>query len=208
MHMRTEQLYVTEPGAIERAATLLEQGYLVVFPTDTVYGIGAAAFDESAIAALYRVKGRPSEKGIPILLADREDVHKVARDIPPRAQALLDRFWPGALTLIVPRRTDVPANLSPDETIAVRVPDNEIARAIIRQAGGAVATSSANLSGAAPARDGDEAMQALQGLVAAVVDGGPVEHGVASTIVDCTVTPPAVLRSGALSAAALSLDTV
>jgi len=199
-------LYVSEPGTIERAATLLGQGHLVVFPTDTLYGIGACAFDERAIAALYRVKGRPSAKGIPVLLADHEDVQKVAREIPPRAQALLDRFWPGALTLIVPRRTDLPANLSADDTIAVRIPDNEVARAIIRQAGGAVATSSANFSGAPPARDGDEAIQTLQGLVAAVVDGGPVEHGVASTIVDCTASPPVLLRSGALSAAALSLD--
>ncbi|HZD11708.1 MAG TPA: L-threonylcarbamoyladenylate synthase [Candidatus Binatia bacterium] len=203
--MITEHLHANDPGTIERAAALLKQGKLVVFPTDTLYGVGANALDEAAVGALYHAKRRPLEKGIPLLLADREHVKLVARAVPQRAQELLERFWPGPLTLIVPRRAGLPSNLSPNENVAVRIPDDDVARAIIRTAGGALATSSANLSGAPPARNAEEALQALQGAVAAVVDGGPATHGVASTIVDCTVEPPRILRQGALSPAALGL---
>lgn len=204
--MRTEQLNANDPSTIERAAALLRRGKLVVFRTDTVYGVGATAFDEAAVDALYHVKDRPLEKGIPILLADSDDLLKVAREIPPHAQILLDCYWPGPLTLIVPRRESLPSNISPNENIAVRIPDDDVARALIRAAGGALATSSANRSGEPPARTAAEARQALDGRVAAVVDGGEVQHGVPSTIVDCTVDPPQVLRQGALSAAALALQ--
>jgi len=202
--MRTEYLYANDSSTIARAAALLKAGHLVVFPTDTLYGIGAAAFDEAAVAALYRVKDRPLEKGIPILLAEREDIYQVARELPRSAQELLDRFWPGALTLIVPRHPNLPPNLSPNDNVAVRVPDDDVARAIIHGAGGALATSSANLSGAPAARDANEALRAFRGLVAAVVDGGPAPSAVASTIVDCTVDPPQLLRQGVLSAEALT----
>lgn len=204
--MRTEHLRVNDPRTIERAAALLKEGKIVVFPTDTLYGVGVTAFDEEAIDALYRIKDRPLEKGIPILLADGDDLRRVAREIPACAQVLLDRFWPGPLTLILPRRKDLPPNISPNENIAVRIPDDDVARALIRAAGGALATSSANRSGEPPARNAAAAWQALEGRVAAVVDGGHVQHGVPSTIVDCTVDPPQVLRQGALSAAALALQ--
>lgn len=204
--MRTEQLNANDPSTIEHAAALLRRGKLVVFRTDTVYGVGATAFDEAAVDALYHVKDRPLEKGIPILLADSDDLLKVAREIPPHAQILLDCYWPGPLTLIVPRRESLPSNISPNENIAVRIPDDDVARALIRAAGGALATSSANRSGEPPARTAAEARQTLDGRVAAVVDGGEVQHGVPSTIVDCTVDPPQVLRQGALSAAALALQ--
>lgn len=205
-YMRTEHLYASDPGTIERAAALLREGKLVVFPTDTLYGVGATAFDEVAIRILYRIKERPLEKGIPILLADGDDLRQVAREIPPCAQVLLERFWPGPLTLIVPRRENLPSNISPNENIAVRIPDNDVARALIRAAGGAVATSSANRSGEPPACNAAEAWQVLEGGVAAVVDGGQVQHGMPSTIVDCTVDRPQILREGALSAAALALQ--
>lgn len=203
--MRTEHLTAKDSGTIERAADLLKQGQLVVFPTDTVYGVGADTFDEAAIESLYRVKERSLEKGIPVLLADGKDVHKVAREIPASAQLLLERFWPGPLTLIVPRRDSLPPNISPNNKIAVRIPDNDVARSLIRAAGGALATTSANRSGDPPARDASEALRALEGRVAAVVDGGTVDHGVPSTIVDCTVEPPQILRQGALKAVALAL---
>lgn len=203
--MRTEYLYIDDAKTIERAADLLRQGQLVVFPTDTVYGVGADTFSEAAIELLYRVKERALEKGIPILLADAEDLHKVARDVPASAQSLIERFWPGPLTLIVPRREKLPANISPNENIAVRIPDNENVRDLIRAAGGAVATTSANRSGDPPARSAMEALRALEGRVAAVVDGGEAQHGVPSTVLDCTVDPPRVLRQGALSKAALVL---
>jgi L-threonylcarbamoyladenylate synthase len=205
--MKTELLLASESQTIERAAAHLRAGRLVVFPTDTLYGVGADAFSENAIAALYRAKGRSFEKGIPILLADTTDIEKVAENIPAVAHKLLDRFWPGPLTLIVPRRSTLPPNISPNENIAVRLPDSAIARSIIRAAGGALATTSANRSGERPAHNAAEARKALDGLVAAVVDGGPVAVGIPSTIVDCTGESPRILRQGPLAAAALSLDT-
>ncbi len=198
--MKAEILPAEKPGAIERAAALLQAGRLVVFPTDTLYGVGAQAFDDAAVTALFEVKERSLQKGIPILLADVHDLALVARAIPAAAERLMGQFWPGALTLIVPKQAGLPAQLSPNTNVAVRIPDHPVARAIIRAAGGAVAASSANLSGAPAARDAQQAARALHGRVAAVVDAGPAPAGVASTIVDCTVDPPQILRQGALSA--------
>lgn len=202
----TRYLRANDPAAVAEAAAWLRRGYPVVFPTDTVYGVGVTPFEEKAVERLYALKGRPAGKGIPILLADVGDLDNVAEKIPPSARALIDRFWPGTLTLIVPRRADLPDNISPNDTIAVRVPSHEIARALIREAGGAVATSSANLSGRASARSGAEALAALDGLVAAVLDGGPSPNDRASTIVDCTGERPVILRMGPLSAADLGLE--
>lgn len=204
--MKTELLDATQSGAVEEAATLLKEGRLVIFPTDTLYGIGADAFNAEAIDALYEVKQRPQAKGIPILLADPDDLDKVALGLPGQARPLSERFWPGPLTLVVPRRPTLPSNISPNENVAVRIPDNGVARALIRAAGGAVATSSANRTGQPPAHNAQEAMAALAGLAAAVLDGGPVAHGAPSTIVDCTADPPRILREGPLSAEALSLE--
>lgn len=197
--MTTRMLDAGRPGEVEVAAALLEQGYLVAFPTDTLYGVGVDAFNGVAIAELYQAKGRSLAKGIPILIADMADLERVAGDVPLLAADLIARYWPGPLTLIVPKHQALPENISPNENIAVRIPDHEIARALIRAAGGAVATSSANLSGEEPATDAAMALAALDGLVAAVLDGGPVQHGVSSTIVDLTCSPPAVLRSGPFS---------
>lgn len=204
--LKTRYLRAGQSSAIDEAVVWLRRGYPVVFPTDTVYGVGVMPFDEPAIERLYTVKGRPTSKGIPILLADPDDLIVVAGSIPPMARVLINRFWPGPLTLIVPRATGLPAALSPNENIAVRVPDHEVARALIREAGGAVATSSANLSGQDPARTGEAALAALNGLVAAVLDDGPAPGERPSTIVDCTTPLPAIVREGPLSAADLGLE--
>ena len=204
--MTTRRLDAADATAIVAAADLLRRGLPVVLPTDTVYGVGVLPFDAAAVERLYEVKGRPAEKGIPILLGDVADVAHVAGIIPSAAAALMAHFWPGPLTLVVPRRPELPANLSPDDTIAVRVPDHAVARALIRAAGGALATTSANVSGRPPARAADEALAALDGRVAAVLDDGPSPGGVASTVVDCTVDPPIVRRAGPLSAADLGLE--
>ena len=204
--MTTRRLDAADPTAIATAADLLRRGLPVVLPTDTVYGVGVLPYDAAAVDRLYAVKGRPAEKGIPILLGDVADVAHVAGIIPPAAAVLMAHFWPGPLTLIVPRRPELPANLSPDDTIAVRVPDHAVTRALIRAAGGAVAATSANVSGQPPARAADEALLALGGRVAAVLDDGPSPGGVASTVVDCTVDPPVVRRVGPLAAADLGLE--
>lgn len=203
--MTSKRLSANNNGAVESAAARLQAGELIAFPTDTVYGVGANPFDELAIDRLYQAKGRSLEKGIPVLLADAADLPKVASTVPPVAHRLIARFWPGPLTLILPKRPGLPPNLTSDENIAVRVPDNEVARRFIRAAGGAVATTSANQSGAAPAENAAEAEAALGEWITIVLDGGPVVHGIASTIVDCTTSPIQILRPGPIDAAAIRL---
>lgn len=196
----THLLDAGDLASLARAAALLLDGHLVAFPTDTVYGVGATAFSDEAIARLYVVKQRTRAKGIPVLIADFEDLSRVSGGLTPTAERLIAAFWPGQLTLILPRLPGLPAILAPDETVAVRLPDHLVTRQLIRQAGGAVATTSANLSGRPPANSGQEALAALDGLVAAVVDDGPSPRDVSSTIVDCTAARPAVLRAGPISA--------
>ena len=203
--MQTRLLRAGDPAAVYEAAAWLRRGFPVVFPTDTVYGIGTTPYEAAAIERLYAVKGRPTTKGIPILLADPAALDAVAGAIPPAAHALIARFWPGPLTLIVPRAPHLPDAISPNDNIAVRIPDHDITRALIREAGGAVATTSANLSGQAPFRNGAAAMTAFNGLVAVVLDDGPSPGDRPSTIVDCTTATPEIVRVGPLSAADLGL---
>lgn len=203
--METRYLRAGDGTAVAEAAEWLRRGYPVVFPTDTVYGVGVTPFDGAAIERLYAAKARPSDKGIPVLLADAADVGRVAANIPPAAADLMARFWPGPLTVIVPRRPELPAELSPNDAVAVRVPDHAVARALIRAAGGAVAASSANVSGEEAALTGVAALAALRGVVAAVLDDGPSPGGRPSTIVDCTGARPVVARVGPLSVTDLGL---
>lgn len=205
--IQTQHLAADDPGAIAAAAALIQQGSLVAFPTDTVYGIGANAFDGDAVMRLFNIKGRPLDKGIPILLAELNDIHQVALDIPDAAMAMIEQFWPGPLTLIVPKRPDLPAIISPNNGIAVRIPDCDVARRTISAAGGVVAASSANRSGHPPAVSGIDALADLKGLVAAVLDDGISPGGVASTIVDCRGHTPMIVRQGPISASMLSLAT-
>ena len=188
---------------ITTTAVALQQGDLVVLPTDTVYGVGCDAFNARAIERLFSAKQRPLDKGIPILLADITDLDKVARDIPDLARQYIAQFWPGPLTLVMPRHPDLPAVLAPDDTIAVRIPDNDVARTLIRIAGGAIAATSANQSGQPPATTAQMALSALDGLVASVLDDGLSPGGQASTVVDCTGATPTILREGPITMADL-----
>ena len=206
--METYLLNAQQPDAIPQAAAWLRQGQLVAFPTDTVYGVGVAAFNAAAIKALYQAKQRPDEKGIPILLADPADLDKVTQNVPGMVRRLMARFWPGPLTLIMPRHPDLPANISPNDSIAVRIPDCDVARALIRAVGGAVAATSANQSGQPPAQTGAEALAALDGLVTAVLDDGPTPGGVPSTIITFVDGDLRIIREGPITAADLSLAEV
>lgn len=195
----TQLLLASDPNSITQTAVSLKQGHLVVIPTDTVYGIAADAFNETAVLQLYAAKGRPAQKSIPVLLADLTDVAKVARHIPPQAQTYMEQFWPGPLTLVVPKNEHVPTAVSADDTIAIRIPNHPATRAVIRAAGGAVAVSSANRSGQPAATTAQEAMQALEGWITAVLDDGPSPGELASTVLDCTATPPRILRQGPIT---------
>jgi L-threonylcarbamoyladenylate synthase len=205
--LMTCHLMASDPQAIVETAAAIMRGELVVFPTDTVYGAGTNAFDEKAILSLYAMKRRPLAKGIPILLADVADLEKVAKAVPHAAKDLITLFWPGPLTLIVPKQNSLPKSISNNEGIAVRIPDNEIARAVIRAAGGAVATSSANRSGKLPAQTADQALVELRGDVAIVLDGGKTGQGLPSTIVDCTGKRMRIVRHGAISGELREYDT-
>lgn len=204
----TQCLPAQEPDAIKKTAAYARQERLIVLPTDTVYGVGCDAFNGGAIRALYRAKQRPRQKAIPILLADVTDLPRVVRAVPDMAHRLIKQFWPGPLTLILPKHPDLPPEISDNEGVAVRIPDSEVARAVIRAAGGALAVTSANRSSEPPARTAAEAMQALGGWVTAVLDDGPAPMGIASTIIDCTGDSLTIVRHGPLPAADLLAVTI
>ena len=200
--MDTEILLAGRGRDLERAAELLRAGQLVAFPTDTVYGVGAPAFDANAVASIYVAKERPPDKAIPVLIADASDLPRIAASVPDCARALIARFWPGALTLVLPKRPDVSEIVSSDETVAVRIPNLDLARALLRLTGPLAATS-ANRSGQPSPVTAADVMAQLGGRIAAVLDGGPCPGGIPSTVVDCTTSPPRVLREGALSLSVL-----
>ncbi len=186
-----------DPAAIALAAEALQRGEVVALPTDTVYGLGAAVFHEAAVQALYEVKGRPEAKAIPLLLGDPGDVVAVAREVPPVAERLMARFWPGPLTLVLPARAEVPAVVrAGGPTVAVRVPDHTAARALIQAVGAPLAVTSANRSGAPDALATGEVLRQLGSRLHWLLDGGRSPGGRASTVVDVSVEPPAIRRHG------------
>jgi L-threonylcarbamoyladenylate synthase len=184
--------------ALESAVETLEAGGLVAFPTDTVYGIGAVAFDEEAIRSIYAAKGRPEDKAIPILVGDMPDLDRVALSLPPAARRLAERFWPGPLTLVVLKHPGLPRAVSSTETVGVRMPDHPIARALLRQSG-PLAVTSANLSGQASPRTASEVLEQLRGRIPLIIDGGQTPGGTPSTVLDCTQSEPVILRDGPLT---------
>jgi L-threonylcarbamoyladenylate synthase len=185
---------------LDVAAALLRQGAVVAIPTDTVYGVAADASSPEAIARLFEAKRRPLDKAIPLLVDEASGLDLVASSVPEAARVLAARFWPGALTIVVPRRRERVDDLP---TVAVRMPDHALARELIRLAGGRLAVTSANISGEPPATTAAEVLHQLGGRIAAVIDGGPCPGGVASSIVDVSTAPPQLLRPGGLSVEAL-----
>lgn len=197
--MSAQIIPMSNRGALEEADRILADGGLVVLPTDTVYGVAADLARPAAIARLYFAKERPGEKPIPLLLAGPEDLARIAGDLGPGANRLVARFTPGGLTLVVAARRELPPELTGGRpTVAVRIPAHEWARRLIATRGGALPTTSANLSGQPPALDARTAAAALADRVDLIVDGGPAPGGVASTVVDITGDRPAILRAGAI----------
>jgi L-threonylcarbamoyladenylate synthase len=196
--MRTEVLSASSSDTIPHALGILKAGGLVAFPTDTVYGVGALAFDDQAVESIYVAKDRPIEKAIPVLLGDMVDLEKVGLDISNSARQLAARFWPGPLTILVPKRVDLPPTVSATETVGVRVPDHEVARALLRAAG-PMAVTSANISGAPSPVTAEEVYEQLGGRIALIIDGGRTPGGVPSTLVDCTTAELKILREGPIS---------
>ena len=200
--MQTEILHASSRDTILRALAHLEAGGLVAFPTDTVYGVGALAFDGKAIESIYAAKDRPMEKAIPILISDVGELEKVAIDVPPAALRLASRFWPGPVTILVPKRPDLPESVSASPTVGVRVPDHEIARLLLRAAG-PMAVTSANISGEPSPVSAEEVFEQLGGRIPLILDGGRTPGGVPSTLVDCTTPELTILREGPIGLAEL-----
>jgi len=188
----------TIPEAVKLGLQVLAGGGLVAFPTDTVYGLGALAFDVRGVDQLFLAKKRQAEKAIAVLVANPADLKQVTLDMPESARILAERFWPGPLTLVVSRHPNLPENISPWPTIGVRMPDHPVALALL-QASGPLAVTSANLSGQLSATNAQEVLRQLDGRVDLIIDGGETVGGLPSTVVDCTGSSLKILRAGPLS---------
>ena len=187
------------PSTLDRAVERLRHGGLVAYPTDTVYGLGAAADNDDAIRRLFEVKGRSPDKALPLLLASADQVEGVAAVVPPVARRLMAAFWPGGLTVVLLRAPSYRSlALGGGDTVAVRVPDHPVPRQLIERLGGPLTGTSANRSGSPAPLTAAEVRRQLGGRVDVVIDGGPCAGGVESTVVDCTVDPPRLLRQGAV----------
>lgn len=186
--------------ALPKVVDGVREGKLVVLPTDTVYGIGADAFSRDSVRDLLAAKGRGREMPPPVLVADARTVDGLATDVPGWVRALIDRYWPGPLTLVLTAQPSLSWDLGETQgTVALRMPDDEIALAVLREVG-PMAVSSANRTGHPASRSVLDAAAQLGSAVTFYLDGGPSRGGLASTIVDCTGAEPVVLREGALAA--------
>lgn len=202
METKVEKIEQTQMNMdiINAAGQILKQGGLVAFPTETVYGLGANALDEEAARKTYAAKGRPSDNPLIVHIASLEDLYPITKKVPEKAVALAEKFWPGPLTMIFEKSELVPYGTTGGlETVAVRMPDNEVALALIRAGGGYVSGPSANKSGRPSPTMARHVLDDLEGRIDMILDGGPVHIGVESTIVDMTVEPPMILRPGAVT---------
>jgi L-threonylcarbamoyladenylate synthase len=195
-------LSIDDPAAPDRAAEVIRAGGLVILPTDTVYGVAADLSQPDAVARLYEVKQRSPDKAIPILLSDFSHIRRVAQHVPPTARRLADAFWPGPLTIAVPKWPIIPDIVSALPTVGVRIPDHAGARAVIRACGGALAVTSANLSGGPNPLTAEEASLLGEG-VDLLLDGGPCPGGQPSTVVDVSGGDMRIVRAGPIDEAAL-----
>jgi L-threonylcarbamoyladenylate synthase len=187
-------------NSIQIAARLLQNGELVAFPTETVYGLGACIFNEQAVKQIFIVKGRPQDNPLIAHISSLAEVDRIATNLPGAFYPLANAFFPGPLTLVVPRNKMVPAIVSAStSTIAIRMPHNEIALSLIRQVGEPLVAPSANVSGKPSPTTVEDVLEDLEGKIPAVVDGGPCTIGIESTVLDLTSEIPTILRPGAIT---------
>ena len=196
--MKTECLRADHPVALTHAVDVLKNGGLVVFATDKVYGLAALPDTTECVERLYTVKGRNSTRAIAVLIGNPEELDRVSISSTEMALRLAKRFWPGPLTLIVPRHPSLPDALSPQPTIGVRMPDHAVALALLRMTG-PLAVTSPNLSGPDNTNTAQEALAQLKGRVHLVIDGGGTPGGIPSTGVGCTQTELGLLRKGPIT---------
>ena len=183
------------PERLSLALKVLKDGGLVAFPTDTVYGLGAMAFDPQAIIRLYQAKERSSDNPIPVLITSATELPLVASRTSPMVRRLAAHFWPGPVTLVVWRRSSLPKEISSTPTVGVRVPDHTLAQKLLAAAG-PLAVTSANRSGHLPSRTAAQVLKGLDGRIELILDGGVTPGGKPSTVVDCTQSVIRILRQG------------
>ena len=200
--MTTKMLSASEQSLLE-ASELLKAGELVGFPTETVYGLGANAFDKDAVLRIFAAKGRPANNPLIIHIWSREQLDNIC--IPsPTAEKLMDAFWPGPLTLIMPRKQQVPTEVAAGlDTVAVRMPSHPVALALLKTSGVPIAAPSANRSGKPSPTTAQHVYKDMDGRIPMIIDGGPCDVGLESTVLDCCSEVPCILRPGGVTKAML-----
>ena len=190
--------------ALDRAASLIRSGRLVAIPTETVYGLAADALDGEAVARIFRAKGRPASNPLIVHVSDAAMARRLASAWPVAAEAIAERLWPGPVTVVVPKHPEVPDIVTAGgPTVALRCPEHRLTRRLIERSGRPLAAPSANRSEAVSPTRAAHVLEGLGGRVDLILDGGPCTHGIESTVVDCTTSPPRILRPGPLGRAAL-----
>ena len=201
--MNTRYFTITDPAresaAVEQAADILRRGGLLAIPTETVYGLGADGLNADAVRHIFEAKGRPQDNPLILHIPDASWLARYCKDVPETAYRLAGRFWPGPLTMILPKADCVPLVTTGGlDTVGMRCPDHAVTRAIIAASGVPVAAPSANTSGRPSCTTAAHVREDMDGRIDGVVDGGPCRVGVESTIIDLTCTPPRLLRPGGL----------
>lgn len=189
---------------IREAANIIKQGGLVAFPTETVYGLGADAFNAEAVLALFEAKNRPLDNPPIVHVENSEDVYRLAQHVSAQAEKLMKEFWPGPLTLVFKHSKNVPdVTVAGLDTVAIRMPQHKVALALIKESGCPIAAPSANIAGKPSPTSAQHVFEDLNGRIDAILDGGPTRIGVESTVLDVSVEPPMLLRPGGASLEAL-----
>jgi L-threonylcarbamoyladenylate synthase len=196
--MQTIIVSAENPDSINTALSLFREGDIVAFPTDTVYGLGADPFQASGIIKLFEAKGRDSNKAIAVLVGTLDQIELVTDHMTKLALRLCDAFWPGGLTVIVPKKSTLPELISNTDRIGIRMPNHPLTLDLLKKFG-PLATTSANLSGKTDARSAMDVYQQLNSRVPLILDGGNCPGGVPSTVVDCSGKEPIILREGPIS---------
>lgn len=193
-NLQAQILSTDDPQATSFALAVLDADDLIVFPTDTLYGL-AGRINETSLQKIYSAKQRPNEKAIPVLVGDLQQLDQLASTIKPQVLALMQAFWPGPLTLVVPKKAGLPPSLSPYSGLAVRMPDHPFALALLQHSG-PLAVTSANISGGQNPTTAEDVYAQLKDRVNLILDGGKLPGGKASTIIDCQSDVPILLREG------------
>lgn len=197
MNTRIIRINETDEAALRDAGQVLRKGGLVAFPTETVYGLGGDALNKESSRKIYAAKGRPSDNPLIVHIADMKDLAPIVKEVTPEAEKIAQSFWPGPLTMILPKSDKVPYETTGGlDTVAVRMPSHPVARKLIEYGGGYVAAPSANTSGKPSPTVAKYVIEDMDGRVDLILDGGEVGIGLESTIIDLTVNPPQILRPG------------